>query len=110
MHWVALQGFAWVNMAIAYSQKSGLATGLDQTFDGNHPCPMCKAIAKITTKEKQKSASLALSPVKIQVFLAQRTVWIFSSRHVEGIVVSGPFTGPERNEAPPVPPPRSSLV
>jgi hypothetical protein len=35
---------AWVGMAIQYSQADGVAVGLRKTFDGEHPCALCRAI------------------------------------------------------------------
>jgi hypothetical protein len=43
-HWALLQTSAWLGMIVQYSQRAGLKAGLVQTFDGDHPCPVCKAI------------------------------------------------------------------
>jgi hypothetical protein len=32
-------------MAVSYSARDGIAEGLSRTFDGEHPCPLCLAIA-----------------------------------------------------------------
>lgn len=45
--WAVLQGVAWVGMAVSYSVQDGSITeGLSKTFDGAHPCPLCKAVKK----------------------------------------------------------------
>jgi hypothetical protein len=41
-----LQTVAWTGMLIRYSSEGGVRQGLAQTFDGEHPCPLCKAIAQ----------------------------------------------------------------
>lgn len=42
---VGLQLVAWIGMIGSYSWTSGsFATGVEQTFDGDHPCPLCCAI------------------------------------------------------------------
>jgi hypothetical protein len=41
-----LQCVAWANMTVSYSQEVGFKQGLNQTFDGNHPCALCCAIRK----------------------------------------------------------------
>lgn len=47
LHWVLLQSTAWVGMTLKYSLQSGsLSQGLEQTFDGDHPCPLCKAVQR----------------------------------------------------------------
>ena len=62
-HWAILQVGAWAGMAVSYSQQAGLMTGLSQTFDGEHPCPICKAIQD-GQKHEQKKAPLLSSVLK----------------------------------------------
>ena len=45
-HWALLQSVAWVTMAARYSQDSVLAEVLEKTFDGHHPCELCKLVQK----------------------------------------------------------------
>ena len=56
-------------MAIQYSQHGGIATGLTQTFDGAHPCPICRAI-KAASKQEEKKAPLLQAEFK-KDFLAE---------------------------------------
>jgi hypothetical protein len=56
IHWMALQTVAWAGMIVCYSERAPLRTALAETFDGNHPCPLCKAIAKGKTKENQNAS------------------------------------------------------
>src|SRR5579859_4246529 len=44
--WLMLQSVAWVNMARTYSQETTWSKALTQTFDGNHPCRLCRFIQK----------------------------------------------------------------
>ena len=53
IHWVALQTVAWAGMIVSYSEKAPLKTALAETFDGKHPCPLCKAIAAGKKSEKK---------------------------------------------------------
>jgi hypothetical protein len=58
--WMLVQGVAWVNMAVTYSLDEGsVGRGLVKTFDGEHPCQLCKAVAKGKQSEKKP-----LSPLK----------------------------------------------
>ena len=41
-----LQGVAWVKMLVTYSQTEGVQEGLKMTFDGEHPCEMCRMISQ----------------------------------------------------------------
>jgi hypothetical protein len=50
-------------MGLRYSQRDGLTAGLTQTFDGDHPCSVCKAIQD-GKKQEQKKAPLLQAEVK----------------------------------------------
>jgi hypothetical protein len=62
-HWAILQVGAWTGMVVSYSQQCGVVAGLSQTFDGEHPCPICKAIQDGQNHE-QKKAPLLSSELK----------------------------------------------
>ena len=53
LHWTLLQVVAWTGMVISYSQEAPLAEAVVKTFDGNHPCSLCKEIAKAKHSEKK---------------------------------------------------------
>ena len=46
LHWAALQSVAWVGMLVSYAQSGTVASAIEKTFDGKHPCPLCNAIRK----------------------------------------------------------------
>ena len=50
-----MQCVAWLGMTISYSAQDGLVEGVKKTFDGEHPCPMCQAIAKVKQHEQEQS-------------------------------------------------------
>lgn len=50
-HWGVMQTVAWAKMLADYSAQDGLVEGAKKTFDGDHPCCMCKAIE--TAKKQQ---------------------------------------------------------
>jgi hypothetical protein len=62
-HWMVLQTTAWIGMTIHYSQRNGIVVGLVQTFDGAHPCSMCRVI-KAANKQEQKKAPLVQAELK----------------------------------------------
>ena len=62
-HWALLQTGAWVGMIVQYSQRNGLTAGLTQTFDGGHPCSVCKAIQD-GKKQEQTKAPLVQAELK----------------------------------------------
>lgn len=112
LHWAVLQSAAWVGMAVAYSvEKGSLTEGLSDTFDGDHPCPLCKAVKQgqdsesqteddqaPTTKSKEVKLTLALVTVPLFVFapIAPQH-WIMTSSDLK-----------TRREEPVSPPPQRS--
>ncbi len=55
--WMVLQGVAWLGMAVSYSVESGsVTTGLSKTFDGDHPCALCKAVQKSSQEDHDPAA------------------------------------------------------
>jgi hypothetical protein len=45
-------------MIIQYSQHGGIRAGLTETFDGAHPCSLCRAIKAGNKKEQNKAPLL----------------------------------------------------
>ena len=43
---VAFQGVAWAKMIAQYSRTDAPVQALKKTFDGKHPCSVCKRISK----------------------------------------------------------------
>jgi hypothetical protein len=54
LHLPALQMVAWTGMVVKYAQDVSLTEALEMTFDGDHPCPLCKAIRKAQTGRQQE--------------------------------------------------------
>lgn len=80
LHWVVLQSAAWVGMAVTYSVEKGVVQGLSETFDGEHPCPMCKLVNEgvkgeqaptdgQTPPSKTKELKLTLALVSVPTFV-----------------------------------------
>jgi hypothetical protein len=42
LHWGLVQTVGWVSMTIEFSQRASLSEALEMTFDGEHPCRLCK--------------------------------------------------------------------
>src|SRR5437016_13366940 len=53
LHWAFLQSVAWVGMVISYSEDATFTEALVKTFDGRHPCSLCKKIAQSNQTEKK---------------------------------------------------------
>jgi hypothetical protein len=75
--WMALQGVAWIGMAVTYSlQEKSITEGLSKTFDGEHPCPLCVAAKKgmdedqspANNPQKAKSATEMMTVSQLRIF------------------------------------------
>lgn len=103
MPWVVLQSVAWLGMAVTYSHETCFTEALAKTFDGRHPCKLCKFVAENQKSEKKPDAQKV--ETKFDPFCASKQLFVISSPpaqpqvYVPGLLVV-------RNEAPPLPPPR----
>lgn len=49
-----VQEVAWVRMLVSYTQERGLKRGVIETFDGQHPCKLCKKADEIRQQEQPR--------------------------------------------------------
>jgi hypothetical protein len=104
-HWVVLQTTAWVTMVVSYSHDDSLVGALAKTFDGDHPCGLCKVVKKGQSEEQQQQVAKSL--VKLDAVLT--TPLEVPVQEVSGCryaVVES--VGAERTFAPLTPPPLRS--
>jgi len=71
-HWAILQTVAWAQMLRDYSREAPLATAVEKTFSGEHPCPLCKRVEEGRQKEEKAPATVKVDK-KSEVFTAQTT-------------------------------------
>ncbi|MEI2722890.1 MAG: hypothetical protein V9H26_04935 [Verrucomicrobiota bacterium] len=106
-HWGVLQTVAWTRMLANNLQTDSLETALTKTFDGKHPCGMCKAID--AGKKSAKKTELPPAGQKLE-FVFDRPIFVFTApttfRPQQEILCSCSQTAPR----PPTPPPRAGLV
>ena len=111
--WAVLQTAAWANMLRDYHRQSGsVAVAIEQTFDGQHPCELCRAIASAKAREQADKGNNTAAPAlkdaaKVKARLADTA---FRPRELAAAAILLPQSGAPRvstrNEPPPVPPPR----
>ena len=53
LHWLTLQSIAWTSMIIDYSKRGTLCQAIAQTFDGAHPCSLCRVVNKANSTENE---------------------------------------------------------
>jgi hypothetical protein len=52
---VLLQSVAWVSMIVSFSQSAPLREAVAKTFDGAHPCKICKLVTQAKKSENKSS-------------------------------------------------------
>jgi hypothetical protein len=103
-----LQIVAWTGMALDYSTRYGLATGLQRTFDGEHPCQLCTKITQVRQEQAESPAATVLPPVKmvcVEPVAAHLPASPLRQEPHEYFIRLGALA--PRSEAPPSPPPRT---
>lgn len=48
-----VQELAWAGMLVNYTRAGGVVAGVKETFDGEHPCSLCKKAAEIRRGETE---------------------------------------------------------
>ena len=64
LHWAFLQSVAWTTMLVNNLTANPVSTAIERTFDGEHPCPLCKAIAKGRKAEKKTDTLISLKKLE----------------------------------------------
>jgi hypothetical protein len=103
-HWGALQSVAWTRMLAENLRTTSFAEAVVRTFDGQHPCSICKVIASAKKSEKQVEFSQPVT--KLEFPLTMQSLLLIAPTHSQLV--------PTANELveslfyqPPTPPPRA---
>jgi hypothetical protein len=59
--WAVMQSAAWATMLVNYLRTDSLPQAVTRTFDGQHPCPLCNAIAQGKKSEKKSDCMPSLT-------------------------------------------------
>ena len=102
-HWAVLQSFAWLGMAVNYAQTATLKEALMKTFDGRHPCKICKVVQEGQRTEKKPESQKV--ETKLDFFLVSKPIIFLSAPHAP-LQMANLGTMAARAESPPTPPPR----
>jgi hypothetical protein len=106
-HWVVLQSVAWGAMVAQYSQHVPLSQAVAQTFDGEHPCNLCKRIS--AAQRSERKSDLQSVPVKPDLICATRRI-ILLPRSADFLFARVEISASLLAHSPPTPPPRSELI
>jgi hypothetical protein len=105
-HWALLQTVAWTNMLAENLQTCSVSAAVTKTFDGNHPCRLCKQIA--AGKKSEKKAEFPTFAKKIE-FTHAASRFVFAAPMNFWLQNQASFNSDPLTHAPPLPPPRSLL-
>lgn len=86
-HLALLQTIAWGTMLVDFSTKGGFSEAVEKTFDGEHPCAMCKAVK--TTKQEEDKKPLLKSQMKMEMALPAPINVPFPRSHEIAFCVTG---------------------
>jgi hypothetical protein len=105
-HWAVLQSVAWTTMLAQSLRTNSISQAVERTFDGEHPCALCKKIAK---SKQQERKSVFPSEFKKFEFSFSRSAFKFTApfRFYEVRNLDDAFNG--FSLPPPVPPPKGFL-
>jgi hypothetical protein len=106
-HWVVLQSVAWGTMVVQYSQHVPLSQAVAQTFDGDHPCNLCKRISAAQHSEKKGDAQFGA--IKPDLICATRRI-VLLPRSTDFLFARVVMSASLLAHSPPTPPPRSELI
>ena len=107
LHWVFFQSVAWMGMVVRYSQDATFKEAVIKTFDGEHPCALCKEIAKGKQSEKKSESLLQLKKLE---FLAVKAQFIFTAPMNSWYLPAFDDCLKSVLQTPPTPPPRGALA
>ena len=107
LHWATLQTVAWTTMLADNLCNQSFTTAVSRTFDGQHLCPLCRAIAAGKKSEK-KSEALAIK-LKLE-FPPSAQNFIFISPKPASALSLATLVAKASSLQPPSPPPRSFFV
>ncbi len=106
-HWAVLQTVAWSQMLVEYSRKAPIGQAIKETFDGEHPCDLCKGIEKARQSEKKQDAQQVV--LKRDFLFAPCEFVLSAPSHFCPMIFLKQTPSP-RDDRPVLQPPRSLLT
>jgi hypothetical protein len=101
-HWGLLQSVAWVGMMVNYSCQGSLKDAVVKTFDGQHPCPLCKLVRE--GKKNERKSEAQQNAKKIDLFSGHALAFDFPP--LPAPVFAALLVAAGRTDTPLLPPPR----
>jgi hypothetical protein len=107
LHWTLLQSVAWIGMLASYSSQASWSEAVRMTFDGQHPCSLCKQVAAGKKSERDPQSHPSGKPIKIEGYLPVVPLLSFYPV-IDQLPSPQPLCVHSRGlDSPPTPPPRA---
>jgi hypothetical protein len=103
-HWGALQSVAWTRMLAENLRTTSFADAVSRTFDGQHPCSLCKVIA--SAKKSEKRAEFPQPLTKLEFPLTAQSLLLVAPTRFQLVPISNDVAATLSHQ-PPTPPPRA---
>jgi hypothetical protein len=103
-HWGALQSVAWTRMLADNLRTVSFAEAVVRTFDGQHPCSICKVIA--SAKRSEKKAEFPQPLTKLEFPLTEQSLLLIVPLRFQLLRMSHELVE-SLSQQPPTPPPRA---
>jgi hypothetical protein len=107
LHWAFFQSLAWTSMLADNLRHDSLAQAVTRTFDGQHPCSLCKAIADGKKSEKKSEFPPRFKTLEFPPATEDFVLTIpasFAPPSGAGVFAES------LSETPPTPPPRADVA
>jgi hypothetical protein len=101
--WTIMQVTAWTTMLAGNLRSRSFSEAVTCTFDGQHPCSLCNAIAAQKKSESKSEATPALERIE---FLPMTESFAMAEPASIPLRILATFPGRFLEEQPPTPPPR----
>jgi hypothetical protein len=105
-HWTVLQSIAWTGMLADNLSRSSLTDALQKTFDGKHPCCLCRAVA--AGKKSDRNREFTARQQKLEFPPASEHPQVIAPPPFRRAPATGLFAD-SLSSKPPTPPPRARL-
>lgn len=106
-HWAALQTVAWTTMLADNLHSSSFYSAVTKTFDGKHPCPICKAIA--AGKQSEKKTEFSIQSQKLEFPPLKENFVLIAPAQLQ-LLPTENFSATPSAQKPPLQPPRGFFV
>jgi hypothetical protein len=106
-HWALLQTVAWTTMLAGNLQSYSFQVAAEKTFDGKHPCCLCKAIA--AGKQSERKTEFSLQSQKLE-FPPMKENFVLIAPSQFQLLPLGNFSAKSLAQKPPLQPPRGFFV